>query len=341
MPCSVIASTAARGSTRMRAIVIGGSGQIGGWLLRVLTERGHEAIGTYANTPFSGLVHLDAADLAAAAAWLRSQRPEVVFYPAGFTWVDGCERDPETARSANRDQPLNLARAAADLGARFVYYSTDYLFDGQAGPYAEEAPPCPLNVYGRAKLEAEHALAEALGDRLLILRTCWVYGPERQGKNFAYQVAQALSVGKPVVCPSDQSATPSYGPDVARASVLLVEGGQVGVIHVAGPETMDRPTFARRIALGFGLDPGLILAQPTAELGQETPRPLASGLRTPKLDALWPGLMRPMTDCLKDFRARLAAGEGWARGAFPETDLGPAPEVGYDTKGLDGSVRTT
>ena len=81
-------------------------------------------------SPYPGLVPLDAADLAAAAAWLREQRPDVVFYPAGFTWVDGCERDPARARAANLDQPLNLARVAAEVGARFVYFSTDYVFDG-------------------------------------------------------------------------------------------------------------------------------------------------------------------------------------------------------------------
>src|SRR5437588_8377993 len=97
---SATASNVARGSTEMRAVVIGGSGQIGGWLLHWLAARGHDAVGTYATVPFPGLAPLDAADLVGAAAWLRGQRPDVVFYPAGFTWVDGCERDPDRARSA-------------------------------------------------------------------------------------------------------------------------------------------------------------------------------------------------------------------------------------------------
>src|SRR5688572_10381326 len=69
----------------MKAVVVGGSGQIGGWLLRALGERGHEAVGTFATVAYPGLVHLDAADLKGSADWLRGQRPEVVFYPAGFT----------------------------------------------------------------------------------------------------------------------------------------------------------------------------------------------------------------------------------------------------------------
>jgi dTDP-4-dehydrorhamnose reductase len=297
----------------MRAVVIGGSGQIGGWLLRALDARGHEAAGTYATVAYPGLTRLDASDLGAAADWVRDRRPDAVFYPAGFTWVDGCERDPARARAANLDQPLNLARAAAETGARFVAFSTDYVFDGAAGPYPEEAEPHPLSAYGRAKYDAELALADALGDRALILRTTWVFGPERQGKNFAYQAVRTLAAGKELVCPSDQFSNPSYGPDVAGAAVALVEQGRSGLVHVAGPEVMDRVAFARGIAAGFGLDPGLVVGKPTAELGQGAPRPLRSGLLTPRLDAWLPGAVRPLGDALADFQARLASDETLAR----------------------------
>jgi dTDP-4-dehydrorhamnose reductase len=296
----------------MRAIVIGGSGQIGGWLLRVLAERGHTALGTYATVPVPGLVRLDASEREAAASWLRSQEADVVFYPAGFTWVDGCERDPGRARASNLEEPLNLARVAADRGARFVSFSTDYVFDGRSGPYAEGAEARPPNAYGRAKLDAEAALADTLGEALLVVRTCWVYGPERQGKNFAYQLVRTLRAGKTLACPSDQISSPSYGPDVAQAVVRLLEGRHAGLIHVAGPQWVERPSFARAVAEAFGLDPGLIVARPTAELGQGAPRPLKGGLLTPRLDAVLPGVMRPMGTALADFRTRLDAAEGWA-----------------------------
>lgn len=296
----------------MRAAVIGGSGQIGGWLLRRLAGRGHHAVGTFATTPLPGLDPLDAADRPAAARWVGAQRPDVVFYPAGFTWVDACERDPVRARDFNRDQPLDVARAAARLGARFVYFSTDYIFDGRDGPYAEDAEPAPLNEYGRAKLDAERALTELLGDSLLIVRTCWAFGPERQGKNFAYQLLRTLSQGKTLSCPSDQVSSPSYAPDVARAVVDLAEAGASGIVHVAGPETIDRVTFARALAEGFGYDPALIVPVPTAELGQGAPRPLKSGLKIERLQRSRPCLMRPLAAAVRDFRARLAAREGWA-----------------------------
>lgn len=297
----------------LRAVVIGGSGQIGGWLLHTLKERGHEAVGTYSTVAYPGLTQLDAANLEAAAAWVRQQRPDVVFYPAGFTWVDGCERDPEKAHSANVAQPLNLARAAADSNARFVYFSTDYIFDGMNGPYTEASPTRPLSVYGQSKLDCEHALAAELGSRQLTARTAWVFGPEKQGKNFAYQLARALSAGKTLEAPTDQISNPSYGPDVARAVVALVEADHSGLFHVAGPETMDRVSFAKALAAGFDLDPGLIVGKTTAELGQGAPRPLSGGLLSPRLEAIFPGIMPPLADCLVDFRERLRTVEGLAR----------------------------
>jgi dTDP-4-dehydrorhamnose reductase len=296
----------------MRALVVGGSGQIGGWLIRVLAERGHEVVGTYHTVPRDGLILLDAAHLDEAAKLLHEVCPDIVFYPAGFTWVDGCERDPARARAANLDQPLNLARRAAELGARFVSFSTDYVFDGAAGPYDERSPTNPLSAYGRAKRDAELALEEELGDRVLTVRTSWVFGPEAQGKNFAYQLVKTLGQGKALECPSDQVSSPSYGPNVARAVVGLVEEGVSGLIHVAGPEVMGRVEFARAIASAFGLDPSKIVARTTAELGQGAPRPLNGGLLTPRLDALSPGAMRPLAEALGDFRARLDVGEEWA-----------------------------
>jgi dTDP-4-dehydrorhamnose reductase len=99
---------------------------------------------------------------------------------------------------------------------------------------------------------------------------------------------------------------------VARAIVALVERAQSGVIHVAGPEVMARPDFARKIAESFSLDTSLIAARPTSELAQGAPRPLDGGLRTPRLDGLLPGIMRPLRESLRDFRECVAAPGIWA-----------------------------
>ncbi|HET8532835.1 MAG TPA: sugar nucleotide-binding protein, partial [Methylomirabilota bacterium] len=170
----------------MRALVIGASGQVGAALLRALRARGHDAIGTWAHHAYPGLVPLDLADGAALERLLADGRPDWVLCPAALSHVDYCEEHPDEAFAVNVHAPLAAARAAARVGAGFVYYSSDYVFDGVGGPYTEEAPPHPLGVYGRSKAEGERAVQGAL-DRALVVRTSVVYGPERQEKNFVYQ----------------------------------------------------------------------------------------------------------------------------------------------------------
>ena len=211
----------------MRFLVIGASGQVGGHLLGQLREQGHFVAGTYATVPCPGLSPLQLDDTAALEAAVADVEPDVVILAAGWTWVDGNEDDPARARALNCTQPLAVQAACNRRGALFVTYSTDYVFDGQQGPYAEDDPVGPLNVYGQAKLEAEQGIRAASPEHL-ILRTTTVYGPEQQGKNFVYQLVRRLRQGQSFVVPSDQVATPSYGPDVAAATLALIEQGQRG-----------------------------------------------------------------------------------------------------------------
>src|SRR5689334_9389163 len=155
---------------RMRALVIGASGQVGAVLLRVLAARDHEAVGTWAHRAYPGLVPLDLADTGALERLLGEHRPDWVLCPAALSHVDYCEEHPEEAFAVNVHTPLAAARATARAGAGFVYYSSDYIFDGVGGPFVEEAPPHPLGVYGRSKAEGEAAVLSALA-RALVVRT--------------------------------------------------------------------------------------------------------------------------------------------------------------------------
>jgi dTDP-4-dehydrorhamnose reductase len=215
--------------------------------------------------------------------------PEAVVVAAGMTWVDGCERRPEVAATVNRDGPAALARAAAAAGARTVYLSTEYVFDGTDGPYDEDRPLRPLSAYGRSKAEGEAAVREA-DPAALVVRTTVVYGPEAHGRNFAYQLAARLGRREAMTVPADQVSSPTYNRDLAAALVGLIDAGTTGVVNVAGPEVLDRAAFARRLAAAMGLDPGLVVPRTTAELGQEAPRPLDAGLEVGRLRRLLPDL---------------------------------------------------
>lgn len=294
----------------MRALVIGASGQIGGHLRSQLLARGDEVVGTYATVEQPGLVPLQLDEPDAVAGLIADVVPEVVFLPAGWTWVDGNEDDRERSFRQNCEQPLFVCQQAAKLGAVFVTYSTDYVFDGKAGPYAEDDPVGPLNVYGEAKLAAERALLES-GAPCLILRTSTVFGPETQGKNFVYQLVRRLRAGQPFRVPSDQVATPSYGPDVAAATLALLDQGARGIWHVTGPDALDRAAFAKLACEVFDLDFDAIEVKPTAELGQRAARPLLAALKTDKLRAA--GInVRGVRAGLEAMRAEIEAGRAVA-----------------------------
>jgi dTDP-4-dehydrorhamnose reductase len=291
----------------MRALVIGASGQVGAALLRVLRARGHEAVGTWAHHEFPGLIRLDFADARAVERVIGEARPDWVLCPAALSHVDYCEEHPDEAFAANLHAPLAAAQAAAHAGAGFVYYSSDYVFDGLAGPYAEEAPPRPLGVYGRSKADGEQAIQGAL-ERALVLRTSVVYGPERQEKNFAYQLIRACRSGQPFRPAIDQRASPSYNEDVAAATVECCERELRGIWHLAGADTLDRMAFARLVCRVFDLDGSSLTPATTAELKQKAARPLDGGLRITKARAQLATRLRGAEDGLRAMRTALAAG---------------------------------
>jgi dTDP-4-dehydrorhamnose reductase len=288
----------------MRALVIGASGQVGAALCARLRERGHDVVGTHRGAPRPDTRPLDLTDATATRRLLAEVRPDWVFCPAGLAHVDHCEDHPDEAFAVNRDAPAAAARLAADLGAGFVYYSTEYVFDGTRGPCAEDDPVNPLSVYGRSKLEGERAVVAAC-PRALVIRTTVVYGPEPQGKNFVYQLLRRGRAGEPMQAPADQRSSPTYNRDLAAASVELVEREMAGVFHVAGPDVMDRHAFARIVCEVFGLDAGRLAAVTTAALKQRAPRPLDAGLRIDRARAVLATRLRGVREGLAAMRAEL------------------------------------
>ena len=285
----------------MRALVIGASGQVGAALLHVLRVRGHEASGTHGQVAMPGLEPLDLTDHAAVARAIDRARPDCIFCPAGLSFVDYCEDHSDEAMAVNREAPAAAARAAERLGAGFVYYSTDYVFDGKGGPFGEDDTPRPLSVYGRSKHEGEQAV-QAACRRAVVVRTSVVYGPEHQQKNFVYQLRRAAREGRGFRLAADQKASPSYNPDVAAASVELAESNRTGVWHIAGSEVVDRYDFGLRIYRTFGLDSSRLAAVTTASLGQKAARPLDGGLKVEKAQAALTTRLRGPDEGLRAMR---------------------------------------
>jgi dTDP-4-dehydrorhamnose reductase len=240
---------------------------------------------------------------------------EAIYCVGGMTHVDGCEAAPELAWRTNAEGPGVLAQYARQRGVPYVFFSSEYVFDGAAndpGPYAEEDRTNPLSVYGKTKLEGEQRVLAA-HDGALVLRTTVVYGPDPREMNYLYALLRNLSAGKTMRVPEDQLSTPTYNRDLIAAALGLVDAGASGVFHVAGPELLGRLAFARQIAKTLGLDASLLEGAKTAALAQPAPRPLAAGLSTGKLLLHCPALRlrtlaQSLADCLPELQQFLHRG---------------------------------
>ena len=272
----------------------------------LLTDRGHHVIGTHHGHPQPSTRPLDLTDASATERFIAEIEPDWVVCPGGLTAVDYCESHHDEAMAANRDAPAAAARAAAKRGAGFVYFSTEYVFDGTAGPYAEDDPVNPQSVYALSKLEGERR-AVAENPRTIVIRTTVVYGPEGQGKNWVYQVLRCARAGQPIHAPSDQRSSPTYNVDLAAATVELIEREFRGLIHVAGPVVLDRHAFTLQVCAAFGLDAGLVQGITTESMNQPARRPLNAGLVIDRARALLRTPLRAPREALADMRRVLDA----------------------------------
>jgi dTDP-4-dehydrorhamnose reductase len=294
---------AVKANRERRALVIGASGQVGRVAARALAAAGFEVAGTYSSHAAAGLVTLDLASDGAIRSLVAATRPSVCVLSAALTNVDRCEDEPALAEALNARAPRVVAEACREAGARVIHLSTEYVFDGTAGPYGEEDPVSPPCVYGVTKLAGEQAVLGA-SPANLVLRTTVVFSHDPGGKNFVMQLLARLGAGERMRVPLDQLSSPTYAPDLGAAVAALAARPEVaGLLNVVGPDVVDRVAFARLAARALGLDERLVDPVTTASLGQRARRPLRAGLRIERLASL--GIpMRGAAEALADFAAR-------------------------------------
>ena len=227
----------------MKVFVTGVAGQLGHDVMNELQSRGYEGIGTDIAPEYSGIqdhtavtqmpyVQMDITDKEAVEKIITDLNPDVVVHCAAWTAVDMAEDDDkvEKVRAINAGGTDNIAKVCKKIGAKMVYLSTDYVFDGQGEKPWD--PDCkdykPLNIYGQTKLEGELAVSSQL-EKYFIVRIAWVFGVN--GKNF---IKTMLNVGKnhgTVRVVNDQIGTPTYTLDLARLLVDMIETEKYGYYH--------------------------------------------------------------------------------------------------------------
>jgi len=233
-----------------------------------------------ATTRSGGYTPLDVRDPDAVEELFLDFGPTTVVHCAAMSRVETCEDDREAAWETNVDATADLAARCHRHGARMVFLSTDFLFDGTAGPYAEDANPRPVNYYGRTKLAAENAVRASRLRRWAIVRTSMVYGngDSLRRYNLATLVARALKGSERFAAPADQWRTPTYAPDLAGGIGRVLRYGKYGVFNLSGRESMTAYDFARLAAAAFGGNPDGVTPTTTDALHPGFPRPLRAGL---------------------------------------------------------------
>lgn len=282
----------------MKILIIGASGLIGSNCLKYFREQGHEVLGTYFSFAAKDTVFLDTlnpdnpqnVDLDAFA-------PEVILNCGALTHVDYCEQHPqESFEKTVKSQQTALAWAQK-YNAKMVYISTDYVFDGETGPYRETDEVHPISVYGEHKLRAEReTLAQSASN--LVLRVTNVYGNEERGKNFVARIVQQAREGQKLTLnlPVDQYATPVNAWDVARALLLLLNDGKAGVYHIASTDFLNRVELALKVLNYFPQAEYELNPKLTPELNQPAKRPLMGGLVTAKFSLEYPSFLFSSVD---------------------------------------------
>jgi dTDP-4-dehydrorhamnose reductase len=248
-------------------VVLGASGQVGTAFTTVIPD-----------ATFLTRADLDLATTTPeqVARLFTDLRPSLVVNCAAYTAVDRAEEEPELATRVNGEAVGWLAAGAAEAGARFVTYSTDYVFAGTGTrPYLESDPVDPVNAYGRSKLAGERAALDA-GGEALVVRTSWVISATHP--NFVATMLRRAAAGQPSRVVDDQRGCPTVAADLARATLDAVEAGASGLLHLTNQGETTWYRLASAAVEQAGLDPGLVTPCPTSDYPTPARRPAYSVL---------------------------------------------------------------
>jgi dTDP-4-dehydrorhamnose reductase len=244
----------------LKMLITGGGGLLGGHLAAQAARR-FDVVTTHRNRPpkrrLAPSVQIDLADAESVEKLLEEFQPQVIIHTAAKSRLDECEQHPQTAFRNNVMATRNLAAAAAALGSRFIYISTDMVFDGESKFYRETDEPAPLSIYGRSKLEAEQ-IVRRLPD-YVIVRSALIYGrPADGGSSFSDWIENKLRSGEPVPLYTDQFRTPIFVANLAEILLELAELKWSGLLHIGGSDRLDRFSFGKQLCEFAGYDTALL-----------------------------------------------------------------------------------
>ena len=269
----------------MKIVIIGGSGLVGSNCLRYFSSKGDlETVGTHLTYPTKETVYYNALEPAHPKNFdIEQFNPDAIIHCGALTNVDYCETHEDESYRQTVVSTQNITDISKVNNWKLILISTDYLFDGANGPYTEDEPANPLNIYGKHKLEAENYVRAELED-YLIVRVTNIYGDEARNKNFVSRILVRVQNEEQIdlKLANDQYATPVNAWDIARACHLLLKDKKRGIYHLASADLMNRCELADKILSYFPGTAYSITPVSTSQLDQPAKRPLRSGLNPGK-----------------------------------------------------------
>lgn len=222
---------------------------------------------------------LDITDEAQVRDLMEAERPDAIINTAAMTNVDKCESEREACDLLNVEAVRHLAKSAKEHDSFLLHLSTDFIFDGENGPYDEKAASAPLSHYGESKLRSEELLAD-IGGRYAIVRTVLVYGivEDMSRSNIILWVKESLENGKALQLVNDQWRTPTLAEDLAVGCFLIVGKEAEGIFNIAGKDMLNPYQMAVQTAEFFDLDKSLITETDGSKFKQAAKRPPKTGL---------------------------------------------------------------
>ncbi|MCA8953884.1 MAG: dTDP-4-dehydrorhamnose reductase [Planctomycetes bacterium] len=278
-------------------LVTGAQGQLGRAVTAAIAQRGRRAFGV-------DVEEMPLEERGRILSTLLTHRPRWIVHCGAITNVDGCEQDPLAAHRVNGLATAWIAEAAGKIDAGLVYVSTDFVFDGsQAGtPYAVDAAPRPLSIYGSSKRLGEEAVLGRERDDHYVVRTSWVYGPG--GRNFPRAILDRARAGQPLKVVTDQVGSPTLTLDLAEALLDLCDSGAPGgIYHATNSGHCSWHEFARAVLRAADLGDVEVATQLAADLARPAQRPAWSVLDNSKLDAALGRSMPTYTDAIARYLA--------------------------------------
>ena len=257
----------------MKITIAGATGLLGSALMR---EWKDDEVSGF------GLADLDIRNADRIQSFFERARPQWIVLAAAYTDVDACESNQDLAFAVNRDGAANVARAAKNVGAKLLFLSSDYVFDGRkTAPYEVGDARNPQSVYGRSKAEAEIRLLELIPD-CCILRTAWLFGVG--GRCFPDTILTAAATRPSLDVVNDQRGCPTYNVDLARAIMQLCHKDAKGIVHVTNSGDCTWFEFAREVVKAAGLSTE-VHPTSTQQMARPAPRPAYSVLSAKSLQA--------------------------------------------------------